>query len=231
MQISIIIPTLNEAENLPRLIPFLQAHAQGKVADIWVVDACSTDQTREVAWELGARVLEASCKGRGPQMNQGAAVATGKILYFVHADTLPPDSYVNDILAAVAAGFDLGCYRSRFDRDTLPMRINAYMTRFDRIFFRGGDQTLFIRKEVFENLRGYREDYQIMEEYEFLIRARKQYQFQIMPKSTLISTRKYEENSYFWVNFSHLIIFLMFGLGFSQQSMVRTYKYLLNYRN
>lgn len=230
MKISIIIPTLNEAQTLPRLIPYLQQHAAGRVCEILVIDACSQDGTAAVARQLGATAVPADCKGRAVQMNLGAEIAQGEILYFVHADTLPPSTYVSDILQALEAGYDMGCYRYQFDRDDWKLKVNAYLTRFDRIFFRGGDQTLFIRKADFQALEGYREDYQIMEEYEFLRRARKELQFRILPKDATVSARKYQENSYIRVNFANFVVFAMFGLGCSQQSMVRTYQYLLNYR-
>lgn len=230
MKLSVIIPTFNEAETLPKLIPYLQQHGGESVAEILVVDACSTDDTLAVAASFGACPVKAPCKGRAPQMNHGAQQAKAEILYFVHADTIPPKTYAEDVLTALKQGYEMGCYRYVFDIDHWALRFNAYMTRFDQIFFRGGDQTFFIPKTLFEELGGYREDYLIMEEYEFLLRARKQHRFHIIPKDAVVSARKYDNNSYFRVNFANAVVFLMFMLGASQERLFRTYRFLLDHR-
>lgn len=230
MKLSIIIPTHNESQNLKELIPYLRINGGDRVGEILVVDSCSTDDTFAVAEALGARAIQAPCKGRAPQMNFGASKARGELLYFVHADTRPPVSFVEDVLRSVEAGYEMGCYRYVFDTDHRALRFNAFMTRFDLVFCRGGDQTFYIPKALFEELGGYREDYLIMEEFEFLRRARKAHSFRIMPKNAVVSARKYEHNSYFRVNFANAVVFLLFMFGASQERMVKAYRSLLNYR-
>ncbi|MEL7530831.1 MAG: TIGR04283 family arsenosugar biosynthesis glycosyltransferase [Bacteroidota bacterium] len=230
MRISIIIPTHNESQNLKELIPYLQKHGGKHIAEILVVDSCSGDDTLSVAKKLGAKAIKAPCKGRAPQMNFGAQNAQAEVLYFVHADTRPPLSFASDVLQSIRSGYEMGCYRYVFDQNRWPLSFNAFMTRFDLIFFRGGDQTFFIPKALFEKLGGYKEDHLIMEEYEFLRRARKKHSFRIIPKDAVVSSRKYEHNSYFRVNFANAVIFGMFLFGASQQRMLKAYRYLLNYR-
>lgn len=227
--LSIIIPTYNEADVIVGLVNHLQFNGQDKVNEIIVVDGNSSDNTFELAKNAGAKVITANKKGRAAQMNQGAEMATGKILYFVHADSFPPASYVHDIMAAVKEGYDLGCYRFKFKSDKLLLKFNSYCTRFDRLMCRGGDQTLFVKKVVFEELDGYKDDYLIMEEYDFLIRARKKYMFKIIPKDVLVSARKYDNNNYFRVNFANFVVFMMFYAGMAQPKMVKTYKTLINH--
>ncbi|MEQ8703315.1 MAG: TIGR04283 family arsenosugar biosynthesis glycosyltransferase [Phaeodactylibacter sp.] len=230
MTVSIIIPALDEAGHIGPLVQHLRENADDRVVDILVVDAGSTDGTPEIAAAAGATVLKAPQKGRSRQMNYGAQQSRGAVLYFVHADTLPPASYLDDIAAARSGGYPMGAYQSRFDTDHPLLRINAYFTRFDFLWCRGGDQSIYINRAVFEAMQGYREDYVIMEEYDLLQRARKKYPFKIMPKATLISARKYEENSYMRVQLANLIVFNMYRLGFSQQRLANTYCRLLKYR-
>ncbi len=228
MKISVIIPTYNEAKCIKKLITHVQHYGNSLLAEIIVVDAESIDDTVEVAKEAGAQVYTSSEKGRAVQMNFGARQAKGDVLYFVHADTLPPATYAEDILKNIQAGYPVGSYRTKFASDSLLLRFNAFFSRFNRIMCRGGDQTLYISKTLFEDLNGYKEDYQIMEDYEFIMRVRQIASFRVIPKAALISVRKYEQNSYLRVNFANLTIFTMFFLNCPQQLMIKTYKTLMH---
>lgn len=222
--ISIIIPTLNEAHSLPNLLHFLQEHRDERLKEIIVADGNSSDASLNVAEAYGALPLRCPKAGRSLQMNAGAAKAHGDILYFIHADTFPPSSYLDDIQAALARGLELGCYRSSYDSRDLRLKVNAFFTRFDLPFCRGGDQTLFVKRKVFEAVGGFREDYVIMEDFDFLKRARRQAHFGIMPKAATISARKYRKNAYFRVNFANLHVFYLYQRGASQQKLVETYR-------
>lgn len=228
MKISIIIPTYNEEACIGRLVQFLQKHRNNELEDIIVVDGASTDQTVKLAEQEGAVVFVSPKKGRAQQMNYGARKAKGDILYFVHADSLPPASFTSDILSAVEAGYPIGSYRTRFNSNRFMLKVNAYFSRFDRIMCRGGDQTIYVTKDLFNRLNGYCERHKIMEDYNFIIRAKKIARFKIFPKCTLISIRKYEDNSYWRVNLANLTVFTMFFLDFPQDTMIKTYKRMMN---
>ncbi|MEL6847777.1 MAG: TIGR04283 family arsenosugar biosynthesis glycosyltransferase, partial [Bacteroidota bacterium] len=183
MQASVIIPTYNEAENLPQLLAHIDQIQDQKLLEILLIDGGSTDQTLALAQGYSL-VKTYSCpqKGRAIQMNLGAHLARGDLLYFVHADTLPPLSFLEDIAQALQEGFPMGCYRFQFNSSRKILRINAYFTRFDRLMCRGGDQSLFITAQLFRELGGFKSEYVIMEEYDLLQRARRRAPFKIMPK-------------------------------------------------
>lgn len=227
MKISIIIPTLNEAENIGQLISHLLENANEDLSELLVVDGGSNDGTCRIAKEAGAEVIICSNKGRSCQMNEGAKNSTGEILYFIHADTIPPASFMMDLQAAVKEGFPMGCYRFKFNSNKKILRFNEYMTRFDKLYCRGGDQTLFVTREVFDALDGYRQDYKIMEEYDFMVRAREKYSFKIIPKEVIVSARKYEKRSWFRVMLANSIAFQMFKFGASQDALAKTYQRIL----
>jgi|APTNR8051073442_1049403.scaffolds.fasta_scaffold11260_3 rSAM/selenodomain-associated transferase 2 len=229
MKVSIIIPTLNEAENIERVIERLKAGSNGLLSDLIVVDGGSEDQTTSLAAKAGAKVFQTP-PGRALQMNHGVAQSSGELLYFVHGDTLPPEDYLDKILQAVAAGYPVGCFRFRFNSDRWILKLNAYFTRFNQIWCRGGDQSLFITREAFDALNGYRSDYRIMEDYDLIIRAQKKYRFMVIQDDVIVSARKYETNSYLRVQAANFVVFNMFRLGYSQDRMAKTYKRLLNYR-
>ncbi|WP_194775117.1 TIGR04283 family arsenosugar biosynthesis glycosyltransferase [Pararhodonellum marinum] len=230
MKLSVIIPVLNEAKNLSRLIPFIFENGSHSVVEVIMVDGGSVDNSVETAKKLGAKVLHSPQKCRATQMNLGARASKGEVFYFVHADTLPVATFVSDIEAALEEGYMAGCYRYRFDSGRKILKINAYFTRFDRLMCRGGDQTLFILKEVFEDVGGYDEKYTIMEDYDFLIRLRRKYAFKIIPKNILVSARKYDHNSWLRVQLSNLTVFMMFYMKRSPEKMKKTYQNLLDYR-
>jgi len=225
--ISIIIPTYNEEENIQKLLPRLLESTASIASEILVSDGGSTDQTVERAKALGATVLHAPIKGRTHQMNYGAESATGEVLYFVHADTLPPKTFVADIRAALSQGYPLGCYRFEFNSPRKLLKVNSYFTRFDKMWCRGGDQTLFVTRDLFDELGGYCSKHLIMEEYDFIARARKNHRFKIMPKAVLVSARKYENNGYLKVQFANLIVFNMYRLGVPQEKMLKFYRSML----
>lgn len=223
MFLSIILPTLNEANHLRHLLPYLRSHVGERSFELIVVDAMSTDDTAAVAVEEGAYLIRCEQRNRAVQMNAGARQARGEVLYFVHADTLPPPSFAADIEAEMAAGAVMGCYRYRFDSPSRLLRINAYFTRFQRLWCQGGDKTFFIRREVFEALGGYDERFVVMEEYDFLRRAMKKYPLRILPKDVIVSARKYEHNSWLRVQLANAGAFLLFRLGIEPRRIKRFY--------
>lgn len=226
--ISVIIPVYNEANSIGSLLQYLFKHGGGLVEEIIVCDASSTDGTKEAAADAGATVVVSPQKGRGTQLNYGASKAKGSIYYFVHADVFPPHSFATDIQKAVMEGFAMGRYRTRFNSNKWFLKINAWFTRFDWFICYGGDQTLFVTKELFQATGGFRNDMRIMEDYEFVVRARKQSRYRIFSKSALISARKYEKNSWWAVQIANRKVVAMYKKGASQEEMQATYKRLLN---
>ncbi len=225
--VSVIIPTLNEAENMPVLLRHLRTIDDGSLREIIVVDAQSKDDTIHVARQHGATVLMAKCCGRAAQMNQGAAFASGEVLQFIHADTRPPASNFADIKEVLVAGSPIGCFTYRFDSRNPLLRINGWFTRLDRLWCRGGDQAIFIEKKFFDELGGYKQHWKIMEEYDLIIRARRIAPFHIVRKDGIVSARKYRGRNYLKVQLANLIVFNMFKRGYSQEQLVSTYQRLL----
>ncbi|HAW78650.1 MAG TPA: glycosyl transferase [Balneola sp.] len=232
MAISIIIPTYNEENSIPDLLKHLfNANKFGDDNEIIVVDGGSSDRTFEIVQSLGFRCIQSDRKGRAAQMNVGAEQSSNDILYFVHADSFPPVSYIDDINESLEMGFQSGCYRYKFDHYPTPLlRINSYCTRFDRIMVRGGDQTLFITRSLFDKLGGFREDFRIMEDYDLIEKIQNTAEFRIIQKDAIVSSRKYEDNGYFRVQIANLTVFMMYFAGASQEMMCHAYSNMLDYR-
>lgn len=229
MRISVIIPTYNEEKAIGPLVKHLLTHRNALLEEILVADGGSTDQTACTAQQAGALVIKSLHRGRAQQMNFAASQAKGNVLYFVHADTVPPASYLNDIQQVVTGGFAAGCYRSHFCSSNPLLRINSYFTRFNRFTCRGGDQTLFVTQTLFHRLGGYNRYYVVMEDFDLIRRIQQQAKFKIIPKSALVSARKYDDNNYWMVSLANLLVLTMFRWGFSPQTLLRIYKRLVHY--
>ena len=228
-QISIVIPVLNEAHLIQPLIDGIKK-AASSVEDIELlfVDGGSTDATVDRIKECGRRVV-LSEKGRARQMNRGAMEAGGDILYFLHADTAPPTGFDQAIRDAVNSGRVAGCFRMKFDSQSKFLRFFSWFTRFNFWLCRGGDQSLFISRKLFEDLNGFNEAYIIYEDLEFINRLYRQGKFSVLPQYVLTSSRKYEKVGKLKLQYHFGIIHLKNYLGSSPESLYEYYKrHILN---
>ncbi len=228
--ISVIIPTYNESEGILTLIMYLKRFGGSKLKEIIVSDGGSGDDTLKKAKLAGALGYVSPKNGRAAQMNFGALKAQGSVLYFVHADCLPPESFAQDIDKSIQEGYAFGRFRTKFNSNSKILKINAFITRFDLFIGYGGDQTLFIRKDFFEKLNGFSDSMKIMEDYDIVSRGRAMGKYKIVQKDVLVSARKYLTNSWLTVQLANFRIVQMYKKGASQTQMVEKYKQLLNYR-
>ena len=225
--ISIIIPVHNEADNIGKLIAFLQKHGGEYVAEIIISDGGSTDETVAIAQQAGVTAFFSPQIGRAAQMNFGVTKATADILYFIHADCLPPENFAVDIIDAVENGFSFGRYRSKYNSSNFMLRINAWFTRFNWFICYGGDQTLFITRKLFEQSGGFKSDLLIMEEYEFCEHLMKLGRYKIFSAPALISARKYKGRSWLKVQLANRKVVQLYKKGASQEDIVKIYKQML----
>ena len=228
MMFSVIVPAYNEAENIGSLVRYLKAHAGENILEIIVCDGGSTDGTTTVAANEGAKIILSAKKGRAVQMNDGGSVATGRFLYFLHADTIPPKDYTQQIIKASDDGFKSGCFRLHFDHPHWFLKANCWFTRFDNNYFRFGDQSLFVTKEVFQQTGGFNEKLIVLEDQEIIPRIRKYCRFKVMKGHVITSARKYLLNGIYKTQAVYFLIYLMYKLRFSQKKLVNTYRYYIN---
>jgi rSAM/selenodomain-associated transferase 2 len=227
MKLSIIIPVLNEEKHISVLLKYLLNYSNEKT-EIIVVDGGSTDKTTEIVSKFPVKLFN-SQKGRAKQMNLGANNARGDVYYFVHADTLPPISFYDDILNATNNSFQMGGYRFEFDSPKFMLKINAWFTRLPFLFCRGGDQSFFVGRDLFSALDGFDENFVIMEEYDFLERAMKLSQFKLFTKATKVSARKYEKNAWIKVQFANFKAYRMFHKKINSREIKNFYMNYLKF--
>lgn len=222
--LTIIIPVLNEEAAIEDLLTFLYSKADPRVTKIILVDGGSTDQTIKIAKKFEVEVIHSQKKNRAIQMNLGAERVVSGYLYFLHADTMPPASYLDDLEEIIGAGSKAGSFRLKFIGGPWLLRINAFFTRFQGLTFRGGDQSLFIEVELFKRLHGYDESFTIMEEYDLIRRILTVTSFSIISKPVGVSTRKYIENSYLRVSMANYKAIRMFSRGEPPTKIAEFYK-------
>ena len=227
LQLSIIIPTYNETENIAALINYLQINASNYLIEIIVSDGQSTDNTVEIATAAGVRVVVSPSKGRGAQMNYGASLAQADVLYFVHADSFPPHDFIDKIFQQIKMGNNIGCFRLKFDVSHWFLNINCWFTRFDINAFRYGDQSLFVTKDIFQKAGGFNAQLIMLEDQEIIHRLKRYGKFKVMHGAVITSARKYLENGIFHTQGVFYLIYILFKLGISQHSLLKLYRRLI----
>lgn len=227
--ISIIVPAYNENRNLEKLIPLLKIIGRGYAFEILIaMSALNSDNSEKLLMDLGVHFLKCSGEGRAMQMNEAAEIATGDTLVFLHADVVPPKLFLKDIQETLRGGYEAGFFSYRFDKESFLLKINASFTGRDGIFTGGGDQCLFIKKRVFEQLGTFNEAQVLMEDFEFFDRMKKnKVRYKIIKNDLIVSARKYKKNSYVRVNLSNLLLMTLFRMGCPSQKLRTLHNRLL----
>lgn len=223
--ISIIIPAYNEEGYIGKLVSYLVSCNEYPVLqEIIVVDGGSNDRTITQAKDAGAQVIISPIKGRAAQMNYGAFIARGSVLYFLHADSFPPKNFSEYIVTSMNRGINGGCFRLQFDDCHWFLRTAAWFTRFKSGLIRFGDQSLFIKKELFDQLGGFNEKYAIMEDQDLARRIKRKGKFKVIPAYITTSSRKFRENGPYRLMGIFLYLYILYCFGASQDRLVKVYR-------
>jgi len=220
MNISIIIPVLNEEEFITSTLEDLAC--KHKPYEVIVVDGGSTDNTCKIAKKY-AKVFH-SKSGRAVQMNVGAKHANGDILLFLHADTKLPKGAMQKIREALSCSkVSSGRFRLNFDTKHLLLQFYAYFTRF--LLFSYGDQGLFIKKELFEKLGGFRENV-LFEDIDFYQRLLNYEKPVILNDCVITSARRFLKRGIVKQGMIDVVFFFVCLFGLNNKSMTLLKKWL-----
>ena len=191
--IAAVVPALNEEESLPDTLSRLTRGG----FDVIVVDGGSTDRTVAVARPLAQEVI-ISPRGRARQMNAGGALAINKgaqILFFLHADSHPPDNAQRLILQALSRSqAAAGTFFLRIDSTDPRLRLIQGLANFRTRLFKipYGDQGLFLKTSTFEAVGGF-PDISLMEDLDMVRRLKKLGRIVLAPAFMSTSPRRYLE--------------------------------------
>lgn len=247
--VSVIIPTLNEAARVEALAASVCALPE---AECIFADGGSTDGTQTRLQYLSEQYTNcrwvSAPRGRGIQMNVGANLAQGSWLLFLHADTdLPESSYLSLLsnitnrpklyahyppnlpCSLAAKPLPTNCIAGAFTfRINHQRRIYRYLEwyvkqrcRFLKLPF--GDQAIFVKRSTFNDLGGYKEDFPLMEDVDFVQRINKREGFQILEAPVYTSARRYEHEGYWKRATGNIALQLLYRLGVHPKRLASWY--------
>ncbi|MCG8379025.1 MAG: TIGR04283 family arsenosugar biosynthesis glycosyltransferase [Proteobacteria bacterium] len=210
--ISVIVPVLNEEQALPTTLKRVQEQLESD--QIIVVDGGSIDNTCQIVREQNNVLLINSARGRAVQMNTGAEHADGDWLLFLHADTLLPEDALKTIKALnYNSRIRAGCFHQRFSKDHWFLRFVSWLHNWrcnrGRIIY--GDQAMFIRRELFEQIGGFPEN-EILEDVLISELIVQQTTPIFLEDEVITSSRKFEQNGIYKSFFDIFVIMSCYEL-------------------
>ena len=219
--ISVVIPTLNEADILDSTLSQLAGQLNGH--ELLVVDGESADCTREIAIKYGKVI--SSKRGRARQMNEGAAAASGATLLFLHADVWLEPGAIEGVEAAVAAGYVGGAFKQQIDGAHPLYRVIEFAANFRaqhlKIFY--GDGGIFVSRSHFQKMGGF-PNLPIMEEVGFSRNLRKMGRTTLVEPCIHISPRRWERTGIVRTTLTNWMITFLFCGGISPSRLAKMYR-------
>ncbi|KAM3114760.1 TIGR04283 family arsenosugar biosynthesis glycosyltransferase [Phormidesmis sp. 146-33] len=221
-KISIVIPVLNEANQIAQILKIQQ---QASEIELIIVDGGSRDQTVELAHLSGARVLR-STPGRAHQMNVGANAATGSILLFLHVDTRLPAGFDTMIRRALSQPATIaGAFSLKIDADLWSLRLVEWgvngRSRWLQMPY--GDQAIFLRSNTFKTLGGF-PNLPIMEDFELMRQLRRYGTIALLPAAVITSGRRWQTLGVLQTTLMNQWIILAYLVGVSPQTIAHWYR-------
>ena len=227
--IAVIVITLNEAATI---FPCLQRVREAAGVQVLVADGGSTDATRTLARQAGATVVTAN-RGRGSQLQAGAALARGDLLLFLHGDTLLPPAWERGVRAALAnptvafGAFRLGIqargWRFRLVEQGANLRARLLSLPY-------GDQALFLRQDLFRQVGGYRQ-IPCMEDLDLVRRLRRHGRFLLAPLTVRTAARRWQRLGIIRTILLNQLLVAAFVAGIPPETLARVYNKKTHPRN
>lgn len=227
--ISVIIPTYNEESVIETTLRTLFDRVDEAEVEILVSDGESTDQTVELV-EKYARVISGA-RGRSKQLNRAAEQARGDILFFLHADALLPAGALSQMVRHLTVEqYDGGGFSNTFSSDNRKIKLLGRIMNLrlrdndharNTLFF--GDNGIFVKKSVFEALKGFR-DIPIMEDYDFSVRMMERYRVvRILEPRLVVSSRRHRKAGFVKTRLQWMLIKRLYQVGVSPSVLAQWY--------
>jgi rSAM/selenodomain-associated transferase 2/rSAM/selenodomain-associated transferase 1 len=221
VKFSVVIPTLNEESTIRESVS--RVREIGPDVEIVVVDGGSADATIRAAEDEGALVCE-SRRGRGPQLNVGARLSSGEVIFFLHADTRLPDNAFRLARELFQDGrVQVAKFRLTFDMRNLFLHLCTKFTRYDSIITSFGDQCIVVRRSFFDSLGGFPE-WPLFEDVHFLRMARNRTRVYSLPAAVTTSARRFARGGAIRQIVRNGWYILLYLLGVSPERLAGAYE-------
>lgn len=220
--ISVVIPTLNEEKYIGQLLEQLQACAL--VNEMIISDGGSSDGTSQIAKSYSKVKLIQSERGRAVQMNNGAKVAKNEVLLFLHADSHLTKDGLNAIISSLKNGAEAGSFYLKFDINSFWLNLYSRMSRYNLSVFTYGDQGLFIKRELYNKIGGFK-PLPIMEDLDIVRRAKRHGVFKKVNEPITTCARRFEKNGVVRQQVANIIMVSLYYCGVSPERLSKYYKY------
>lgn len=220
-RVTVIVPVFRDAEALGALLEQLPITPELEIA---VVDGGADRHVEAIVAADGRATLHHSAPGRARQMNVGAADATGEWLLFLHADSTLPPGWLDAITGlddTPAGGWFRFALQDPAWQARIIERLVAWRVRHLRLPY--GDQGLFVRQRVFEQLRGYR-DMPLMEDVEFVRRLVRSGPIVELPLPLGTSARRWRRDGWWRRSMKNLTILTLYFVGVAPARLARWYQ-------
>lgn len=225
IRISVVVPVLNEAARIRGQLAHLRQLAG--LHEVIVVDGGSADGTRELVAAAGWPRVVVSARGRANQMNAGARLATGDVLLFLHADVTLPSDVVTLVAQALAdPGFVAGAFRTQTMAEGHPswvapwLRLADLRSRYTRLPY--GDQALFVRRGVFEQIGGFPAQ-PLFEDLEISRQLRKIGRIRTVPAAVRVSGRRFMARPFYYAILMNVLP-VLYRVGVPAARLARAYE-------
>lgn len=220
-EISIVIPTLDEADSIAATLDALEGF--GENVEIIVVDGGSADATLAILQNYDAKILHAA-RGRGRQLQTGADAASGEILWFLHADTVPAANAIFEIKRALQNKNVVGGnFTIRFDGAQFAAKFLTWLyPQLQCLGLIYGDSAIFVRCEVYERIGGFK-SFPIFEDLDFVERLRKSGEIVTLRHVVTTSSRRFEGKSFILTFARWTILQCLYWLGVSPETLLKIY--------
>lgn len=223
MNLSIIVPVLNEAAQVPELVAHLKIFQQ-RGCEVLLVDGGSDDATVQRLHATGLNCIT-SARSRARQMNLGAAQSHGEVLLFLHADTRLPNEADNLIQTALARGANWGRFDVCISGRSWLLPVVAYMmNRRSRVTgIATGDQAIFVRRSEFEAVGGFA-DQPLMEDIELSQRLRARSRPACLRHRVMTSGRRWDQRGVWRTIFLMWRLRWQYWRGVSAEHLAEQYR-------
>ena len=222
-RLSVIVPALDEAAGIEAAAAALEP-VRSRGAEVIVVDGGSSDATAALAAPLADRVIEAP-RGRARQMNAGAAVASGDVLLFLHADTRLPEDADRDIERALAPGTHAwGRFDARIEGGAMLGVVSRMMNLRSRLTgIATGDQAIFMTRAAFDAVGGF-PDIALMEDVAICKKLKRVSPPACLAATVVTSGRRWRSHGTLATIFLMWRLRLAFALGADPRALARRYE-------